>query len=130
MDVSVQVAQARELHELILTDTVTVEQHAGQAVDDLGTKTDRWEPIYTGSGLVQASATKPQTTDAAGRPLVVVEYIGKVPVSVVLTPKTRYRVRVTESLDPANLGIFEGGLAETAESNSLAVIRRLHLVRS
>ena len=96
-------------------------------LDDLGTRTDAWEPVYSGPGLVQASATKPQTTDATGKPVLVVEYIGKVPLSVVLTARTRYRVRVIESLDPANLGTYEGLLAE---SNGLSIVRRLHLVRA
>ena len=127
MDLTAVVEAGRRVHGLILTDTVTVERHAGMVLDDLGTRTDAWEPVYSGPGLVQASATKPQTTDSAGRPLTVVEYIGKVPVSVVLTPRTRYRVRVLESLDPGNLGTYEGLMAE---SNGLAIVRRLHLART
>ena len=130
MDMSALVTEARRLHQLILTDTVEVEQQTGETEDDLGTRTEVWEAIYAGPGLVQASATKPQDTDSTGRPIVVLEYIGKVPVEVVLTPHTPYRVRVTASLDPANIGTYSGTLAETAESNSFAIIRRLHLARS
>nr|DAF00009.1 MAG TPA: hypothetical protein [Caudoviricetes sp.] len=133
MDLNAAVRLGRRLAEATFVDTVTVEQHAGATTDDLGTRTDLWVPVYGGGGgapgLVQADARQPQVADSAGRPVTVLRYIGKVPVEVALRPGIRYRVRVLTSPDPGNTGIFEGGLAESGESNGLAICRRLHLTR-
>lgn len=130
VDLAAAITRGRALHDLVLTDTITIERHSGTTPGPHASRVDVWEPVYTGPGLVQAAASQPRTTDAAGVPVTVTQYIGKAPIAVQLAPRTRYRVRVTESADPGNVGTYTGGLAESAESNAWAIGRRLHLTRS
>lgn len=133
MDLTQAVQRGRELAAMIMTDTVIIEQQTGDIVDQLGNKTPEWTPVYGGAdgapGLVQARETVPSLGDSTGQAVTVTDYIGKIPASVQLVPRTKYRVRVIASLDPGNIGTYTGGLAETAESNGLAVCRRMHLTK-
>lgn len=89
-----------------MTDTVVVEVPGVPTVDDLGTETHTWNAAYTGAGLVQVATMQPKELDSAGRPIVVQTYICKLPYHVQLDDWTAARIRVTASLDPANLGTF------------------------
>lgn len=109
-----------------MVDTVALEAADGQTLDDLGTATTTWRPVYTGPGLMQALATQPAQVDATGRPVVVQAYACKLPAAV-LVPDGHTRVRVLASLDAANIGTYQV-LAD--QTQGLATARRLICTRS
>ena len=106
MDLTAAIEQARQLQRAIMTDTVVLEVEDGWTVDDLGTRTTAWRAIYGGPGLVQAQRHTPRETDSAGIPVTVQSYVAKLPHTVTLPPKASARIRVTASLDAANVGTY------------------------
>lgn len=127
MDLASVIAQARELQEHVFTDTVVLESEGEPAVvDDLGTVDRPWPEVYAGIGLVQAAAEQDRLVDSAGHPITVLPYVGKLPWAIVLADGRRHRVRVTASLDPANVGTY---MVDADETQGWATCRRLRLSR-
>ncbi len=122
MDLTAAIEQARDLQASIMTDVVVLEVEDGWTVDDLGTRTTQWAPIYSGPGLVQSLQNQPREVDSAGVPIVAQTYAAKLPHTVTLQEGKRARIRVTASLDAANLGTYTV-LAE--ETQGWATARRL-----
>ena len=127
MDLTAAIEQARDLQASIMTDVVVLEVEDGWTVDDLGTRTDAWTTIYGGPGLVQAQQHTPRETDSAGIPVTVQSYVAKLPHTVTLPDRTEARIRVTASLDPANIGTYTV-LADPTQG--WATCRRLVCARS
>lgn len=120
-------AQARAWQASIMTDTVTLEACTGETLDDWGTATPVWSEVYAGPGLVQVDTTRPAVADSAGRPMIVQEYVAKLPHSVILERGTEHRVRVAASKDAGNQDIYT---VIADETQGWATCRRLRMVRS
>ena len=126
MDAAV-LAQMRADHEALMTDTVVLEVEDGWTTDELGTRTTVWRIIYPqagepGIGLVQAQQHTPRETDSAGIPVTVQSYVAKLPHTATLPPKASARIRVTASLDAANVGTY---MALADETQGWATARRI-----
>ena len=106
MDLTAAIDQARDLQASIMTDVVVLEVEDGWTVDDLGTRTTKWAPIYGGPGLVQTLQNQPREVDSAGVPVTVETYACKLPYAVTLPQGKRAQVRVLASHDPANVGTY------------------------
>ena len=110
-------------------DTATVRRRAGrQVVDDLGTLGDVWTDVTPTGGvpaLIQVTHRQAANErDAAGQPLIVTDYYGRLDVEWL--PQTGDRVVVTASPDPANLGTY---VVRRRESQGHVVDRTVHLER-
>ncbi|GAA2184949.1 hypothetical protein GCM10009785_34840 [Brooklawnia cerclae] len=120
-------AEARTLQESLMIDTVVLERHDGDTLDAWKTATPTWTKVYGGPGLVQASTLQPSQADSAGRAIIIKQVVGKLPWTVVIDDRTEYRLRVTASADPGNVGTYA---VIAGESQGLETCRRIHLARS
>lgn len=107
MSVADYVERARYIHEQFFTDHIVVEIPADVSRDELETETVTWEPVYAGPGLVQAQAAQSRQVDSAGVSVVVGSHVCKLPARVALQDWEHARVRVTQSLDADNLGVYD-----------------------
>lgn len=130
MNITAIVEQARDLHVLVLTDTITVERlTGGVTVDDLGTETPAWAPTHataTVPALVQAANVGEKPADSTGQPVTHMEYVTK----VALDTDVRHgdRITITASLDPRHVGKVV--MVEADETQGLATVRRLRCTRT
>ena len=107
--------------------TVVLERRNGETLDEWGTATPVWAAVYSGPGLVQVDATRPEVADSAGRVVVVQEYVASLPYTVTLERGVEYRLRVTASRDVGNPDTFT---VVAYETQGWPVRRRLRMVRA
>lgn len=105
--------------------TVLLERKTGWELGELGTRTDVWEPVYEGRGLVSLPQQTASEVDSAGLPRTLATYVGRVPVGV--APLVGDRLTVTASDDPGMIGLRF--VVEFVEAQDFAADRTMRLVR-
>lgn len=101
---------------------------APETVDDIGTATKQWEKTHTGLPvLVQYDMTKAVPVDSGGKPVVISDYLARIPIGEGLLPKPGWRLVVTQSEDPNLVGTYT---VIFDEAQTHVVDRSLRLKRS
>ena len=122
-------ARHRPIVQGFFCDTVTIRRRTGrEASGPLQTMVDVWSDLTPPEGvpaLVQVMHRQAANErDAAGNPILITEYLGRVDVEWL--PQTGDRLIVTASPDPANLGTY---IVRRRESQGHVVDRTVQLER-
>ena len=122
-------ARHRPIVRGFFCDTVTIRRRTGrEASGPLQTMVDVWSDLTPPEGvpaLVQVMHRQAANErDAAGNPILITEYLGRVDVEWL--PQTGDRLIVTVSPDPANLGTY---IVRRRESQGHVVDRTVQLER-
>ena len=120
-----ELQEAEDIHLANMPDQVVLRKRTGETRDSNGYLSPVWEEVYSGKGLVKSERiNQVHSEERVTQPIVVLDYLAKLPRSVILEDQGDYQLEVVESRDSNNLGFYS---VQGTKSGGYSTYRKLIL---